>query len=135
MLRRAQDVARAFDKIVHKGQLGHIYNIGGHNEISNIEVAKTLIKIMGQEERAESLITFVPDRVFNDLRYTINSSRLEALGWKEEMSWEEGLKKTVEWYQKNSSRYGNIDAALVAHPRRGSTLSGGTEGGEGAQML
>ena len=132
---RPQDVARAFDKIVHKGQLGHIYNIGGHNEISNVEVAKTLIKIMGLEDRMETLITYVPDRAFNDLRYTINSSRLEALGWKEEMPWEEGLKRTVEWYQKYSSRYGNIDAALVAHPRRGSTISGSAEGGEGAQIL
>ena len=130
-----EDVARAFDRIVHKGQLGHIYNIGGHNEISNVEVAKELIKIMGLEERSETLITYVPDRAFNDLRYTIDSSRLEALGWKEEMSWEDGLKATVEWYQKFASRYGNIDAALVAHPRRGSTATAGGDATEGSQML
>jgi UDP-glucose 4,6-dehydratase len=59
----------------------------------------------------------VPDRKFNDLRYTIDSSKLHALGWKEEMTWEEGLKTTVEWYKKFTNRYGNIDDALVAHPR------------------
>ena len=90
---------------------------------------------MGLEERSETLITYVPDRAFNDLRYTIDSSRLEALGWKEEMSWEDGLKATVEWYQKFASRYGNIDAALVAHPRRGSTATAGGDAAEGSQML
>lgn len=112
-----EDVARAFDCILHRGVVGRIYNIGGDNELPNIEVAKSLIKILGKEDQVEDFITFVPDRKFNDLRYTINSSKLHELGWKEEMSWEEGLKKTVDWYQKYTSRYGNIDRALVAHPR------------------
>jgi len=111
------DVARAFDVILHKGQVGHIYNIGGENEKPNVQVAKDLIALLGKKDREEELITFVPDRKFNDLRYTINSSKLHKLGWKEEMSWEEGLKTTVEWYMKNTYRYGNIDQALVAHPR------------------
>jgi len=111
------DVARAFDVILHKGQVGHIYNIGGENEKPNVQVAKDLIELLGKKDREEELITFVPDRKFNDLRYTINSSKLHKLGWKEEMSWEEGLKTTVEWYMKNTYRYGNIDQALVAHPR------------------
>jgi len=111
------DVARAFDVILHKGQVGHIYNIGGENEKPNVQVAKDLIELLGKKDRTEELITFVPDRKFNDLRYTINSSKLHKLGWKEEMSWEEGLKTTVEWYMKNTYRYGNIDQALVAHPR------------------
>lgn len=64
-------------------------------------------------------MVFVEDRVFNDLRYHINSSRLHALGWKEEMSWEEGLRITFEWYKRFSGRYGNIDNALQAHPRAG----------------
>lgn len=111
------DVANAFDVILHKGTPGHVYNIGGKNEISNLEVAKTLLKIFGKESKEKELITFVPDRKFNDLRYTINSSKLHDLGWVEKMSWEEGLKTTVEWYKKYTHRYGNIDAALVAHPR------------------
>jgi len=112
-----EDVARAFDVILHKGEIGKIYNIGGANEISNKDVAKTLIKLMGKADREEALMTFVPDRKFNDLRYTINSGKLHELGWKEQVTWEEGLAKTVEWYTKYSNRYGNIEAALVAHPR------------------
>merc|ERR1712226_591180 len=112
-----EDVARAFDCILHKGKIGHIYNIGGKNELANIQVANDLIRIMGNEESKNDLIRFVPDRKFNDLRYTINSNKLYELGWKEHISWEEGLEKTVEWYKMYSSRYGNIDQALVAHPR------------------
>ena len=80
-------------------------------------VAKTLLKIFGLENEEEKWIKFVPDRNFNDLRYTINSSKLQELGWTEKMSWEEGLKLTVEWYKKNTYRYGDISNALVAHPR------------------
>jgi len=54
----------------------------------------------------DKCLTFVPDRYFNDLRYTIDNSKLTALGWKESTSWEDGLKETVDWYIKNSSRYG-----------------------------
>ena len=111
------DVARAFDTILHKGAVGHIYNIGGVNEKPNIEVAKHLIKVLGQEHREDELITYVPDRNFNDLRYTINCKKLHGLGWAEEMPWEEGIKNTVEWYKKHTSRYANIENALVAHPK------------------
>ena len=112
-----EDVARAFDTILHKGKVANIYNIGGDNEVSNLQVAKDLIKILGKEGQEDELITFVPDRKFNDLRYTIHSGKLHELGWTEQMSWEEGLRKTVEWYRDYTSRYGNIDQALVAHPR------------------
>jgi len=118
-----EDVARAFDTILHKGIVGHIYNIGGDNEKANIEVAKDLIRLMDMSEKEKELITFVPDRKFNDLRYTINSSKLHELGWKEEVSWDEGIKTTVEWYKKYTGRYGNIDNALVAHPRITSSFS------------
>jgi len=111
------DVATAFDKILHKGIPGHVYNIGGDNEVSNIKVAKTLLKIFGLADKEDEYITYVPDRTFNDLRYTINSSKLHELGWTEEMTWDEGLKLTVDWYKKYTSRYGNIENALVAHPR------------------
>jgi len=117
------DVANAFDCILHKGRSGQVYNIGGKNEISNLDFAKTLLKIFNRTDEEEKWITFVPDRKFNDLRYTINSTKLHELGWTEEMSWEDGLSNTVEWYKKYTSRYGNIDAALVAHPRILSTTS------------
>jgi UDP-glucose 4,6-dehydratase len=111
------DVASAFDVIMHKGTPGHVYNVGGKNEISNLNVAKELLKMFGREKEEDKWITFVGDRQFNDLRYTINSDKLHSLGWKEEVSWEEGMKTTVEWYKKFTGRYGNIDEALVAHPR------------------
>lgn len=111
------DVARAFDIILHKGVPGQIYNVGGKNEVPNLQVAKDLLKMFGFDKDEKEWITFVPDRKFNDLRYTINSQKLHDLGWKEEMTWEEGLKTTVEWYTKYTNRYGNIDQALVAHPR------------------
>ena len=118
-----EDVARAFDCILHKAAVGKIYNIGGCNERSNLSVAKELIRIMGLSDNESSLITFVPDRAFNDLRYTIDNSELAKLGWKELMSWEEGLATTVEWYRKYSNRYKDIERALVAHPRIESAVS------------
>jgi len=118
-----EDVARAFDVILHKAEVGKIYNIGGSNERSNLCVAKELIKIMGLGDNEESLISFVPDRAFNDLRYTIDNSELSKLGWEEQMPWEEGLALTVDWYRKYSARYANIEQALVAHPRIESATS------------
>jgi len=113
------DVASAFEAILHKGKVGLIYNIGGENEKPNIDVAKDLLRMLDLSGKEEDLITFVPDRKFNDLRYTINSTKLHKLGWKEEMTWDEGLRKTVDWYKSYTSRYGNIELALVAHPRIG----------------
>lgn len=114
-----EDVARAFEIILFKAQVGLIYNIGGSNERANIDVAKDLIKLSGYGDRESEMMTFVEDRFFNDLRYHINSDRLFELGWRELVSWEGGLKKTFEWYKNNSARYGNIEGALVAHPRAG----------------
>ena len=114
-----EDVARAFEVILFKGQVGMVYNIGGTNERQNIEVAKDLIRLAGYAGRESEMITFVEDRCFNDLRYHINSDRLLEMGWREEVSWEDGITKTFEWYKQYSHRYGNIDSALVAHPRAG----------------
>ena len=111
-----EDVARAFDTVLHRADVGHVYNIGGENEKPNIEVARDIIKSMGKDEKEEKLIIYVPDRMFNDLRYTINCSKLHELGWVEQVSWEEGLKITLDWYKKYTGRYGDIDQALGAHP-------------------
>lgn len=114
-----EDVARAFEIILFKGKVGVVYNIGGSNERANIDVAKDLIALAGYAGKESEMMTFVEDRVFNDLRYHINSDRLFELGWREQMSWEEGIRNTFEWYKRNAHRYGNIEAALVAHPRAG----------------
>lgn len=112
-----EDVASAFDLILHKGSVGEIYNIGGKNEISNLNVAKKLIEIMGL--KSDECITFVEDRHFNDLRYTIDTEKLKELGWVEEKTWEKGLRETVQWYRKHTNRYPDIEEALKAHPRAG----------------
>ena len=112
-----EDVARAFEIILFKGKIGEIYNIGGTNEYENIEVAKKLIALAECTDKENELITFVEDRAFNDLRYYINSDKLMRLGWREKVSWEEGIQLTFEWYKQFSHRYKNLESALVAHPR------------------
>ena len=117
-----EDVARAFEKILFKGVVGYVYNIGGSNEIQNLDVAKDLIRLAGYpsgDEKEKEMMTFVEDRIFNDHRYHINSDKLFDLGWKEEVSWEEGIKRTFEWYRVHSNRFGDIEHALVPHPRAG----------------
>jgi len=123
-----EDVARAFDTVLHKGKIGDIYNIGGKNEFANIDVARMLLKVMGKagDGSPEALaaaeaeyVTYVPDRPFNDVHYHLDSKKLESLGWREEVTWEEGLRRTVEWYRVNSGNWGDLSGALVAHPRRG----------------
>jgi UDP-glucose 4,6-dehydratase len=111
------DVVEAFDLILHKGEIGEIYNIGGTNEIPNKKVAEEIIRIMfPQLQDVNSWISYVSDRPFNDRRYTIDSTKLRKLGWKEKHSWEDGLKKTVQWLQKYSYRFQNIEQALEPHP-------------------
>jgi len=133
-----EDVARAFDVILHKSKPGDIFNIGGNNEKSNEEVAKTLLRVMGMcgsipdgakeeeisaavEKAAAKNIIYVPDRPFNDLRYPLDCQKLLDLGWKEQESWQDGLAKTVDWYKKFSGNWADVESALVAHPRRGWT--------------
>lgn len=117
-----EDVARAFDVILHKGSIGNVYNIGGKNEFTNLEVAKTLLRITGVSE-GDDRIEFVPDRPFNDIHYHLNSNKLRTLGWSEEVTWEEGLIKTRDWYAANSGNWGDLSHVLVAHPRRGVAAS------------
>ena len=114
-----EDVERAFEIILFKAKVGQVYNIGGSKEQTNFEVARQLIKLSGHAGDPKERMVFVDDRVFNDLRYHINSDRLFELGWREQMGWEEGLKKTFDWYVANSVRYGDIESALAAHPRAG----------------
>jgi dTDP-glucose 4,6-dehydratase len=102
-----EDHARAIDLIFHQAPAGSTYNIGGHNEWTNIDLIRLLCKIMDQKLGREpgssaKLITFVTDRAGHDLRYAIDSSKLQAdLGWKPSLQFEEGLEKTVEWFLNN----------------------------------
>ena len=102
-----EDHARAIDTIFHKGRVGESYNVGGLNEWTNIELVRFLCKMMDQklgrsEGESEELITYVTDRKGHDLRYAIDSTKLETeLGWTPSITFEEGLDKTVDWYLNN----------------------------------
>lgn len=108
------DHAAAIDLIFHKGKVGEIYNIGGNNEWKNIDLIKKLCEIMDRqlgraEGESEKLITFIKDRPGHDLRYAIDSSKLQKeLGWKPSVNFEEGLEKTVEWYLENEEWLNNV---------------------------
>lgn len=102
-----EDHARAIGAIFHKAKAGETYNIGGHNEWKNIDVIHLLCSIMDKKlgraaGTSAQLITFVTDRAGHDLRYAIDSTKLqENLGWTPSLQFEEGLEKTVEWYLAN----------------------------------
>ncbi len=109
-----EDHARAIDVIYHKAKAGSTYNIGGHNEWKNIDLIHLLCKIMDRKlNRAEGesakLITYVTDRAGHDLRYAIDSSKLQReLGWQPSLQFEEGLGKTVDWYLANEEWLQNV---------------------------
>ena len=102
-----EDHARAIDVIFHKGKEGEKYNVGGNNEWKNIDLIQLLCSVMDKklnrkEGTSASLITFVTDRPGHDLRYAIDSTKLQnELGWKPSLQFEEGLEKTVDWYLAN----------------------------------
>ncbi len=93
------DHCRAIDLIIRKGKEGEVYNIGGHNEKTNLEVVKMVLKIL---EKPESLIRYVTDRPGHDLRYAIDPTKMEReLGWKPEYTFDTGMDKTIKWYLSN----------------------------------
>lgn len=101
-----EDHCSAIDKIIHNGTVGEIYNIGGHNEKTNLEVVKTIIRELG---KSEDLIEYVKDRPGHDLRYAIDPSKISReLGWIPETKFEDGIKKTIKWYIDNEAWWSNI---------------------------
>ncbi|HWV73691.1 MAG TPA: dTDP-glucose 4,6-dehydratase [Pseudosphingobacterium sp.] len=109
-----EDHARAIDVIFHQAKAGDTYNIGGHNEWKNIDLVNLLCRIMDkklnrQPGESAKLITFVKDRAGHDLRYAIDSTKLQKdLGWVPSLQFEEGLEKTVEWYLTNEEWLENV---------------------------
>ena len=94
-----RDHCEAIDTVLHQGKEGEIYNVGARQERPNLEVARLILKALGKDE---SLITHVEDRPGHDRRYAIDSSKLETqLGWRPRISFDEGLRETVEWYRAN----------------------------------
>lgn len=109
-----EDHARAIDDIFHKGKIGETYNIGGHNEWTNIDLVHLLCRVMDSklgrsEGTSAQLITYVTDRAGHDLRYAIDATKLKVeLGWEPSLQFEEGLNKTVDWYLANEEWLTNV---------------------------
>lgn len=94
-----EDHCKAIDLIIHNGRVGEVYNVGGHNEKKNIDIVKIICKELG---KPESLITHVTDRKGHDMRYAIDPTKIHnELGWLPETKFEDGIKKTIQWYLDN----------------------------------
>ncbi len=101
-----EDHCKAIDLIIHNGRIGEVYNIGGHNEKTNLEVVKIILKELGKNE---SLIKFVKDRAGHDMRYAIDPTKItNELGWSPTTKFEDGIKKTIQWYLSNKTWLENI---------------------------
>ncbi len=92
------DNCSGIDTVLHKGKIGEIYNIGGSTERTNLEITHIILDLLG---KPESLIQFVEDRKGHDFRYALDTTKIRKLGWRPEYSFEEAMKKTVEWYKTN----------------------------------
>ena len=101
-----EDHCKAIDLIIHKGRVGEVYNVGGHNEKQNIEIVKIICRELG---KPESLITHVGDRKGHDMRYAIDPTKIHnELGWLPETKFEDGIKKTIRWYLDNKKWWQDI---------------------------
>jgi len=105
------DTVRAVETILIKGEISQVYNIGGTDEKTVLEIAKLLIdrlilqKNKDNDKKWDDYIEFIPDRQFNDKRYSVNRDKLMALGWKQEVSFDEGFEKTIKWYLDNPTHF------------------------------
>lgn len=101
-----EDHCKAIDLIIHKGKDGEVYNVGGHNEMANIDIVKLICKKLG---KSESLITYVADRKGHDMRYAIDPAKIyRELGWLPDTRFEDGIDKTIEWYLSNKQWWQTI---------------------------
>lgn len=101
-----EDHCRAIDLIIHRGRVGEVYNVGGHNERTNLTVVKTILQAL---HKSEDLISYVKDRPGHDLRYAIDPTKIEReLGWEPETKFAVGIQRTIEWYLENKSWWQNI---------------------------
>ncbi|KAL6913121.1 hypothetical protein ACHAP8_004410 [Fusarium lateritium] len=117
----AGDAADAFDTILHKGQIGQIYNVGSHDEVSNLELSSMLLDRMeishDTPEQLRKWIKYTRDRPFNDRRYAVDGTKLKRLGWEQKVSIDEGLKITVDWFTRfGESWWGDISHVLTPFP-------------------
>jgi dTDP-glucose 4,6-dehydratase len=92
------DFASAIDTVLEFGEAGEVYNVGGPDELPNIEVVRRILELTGRDE---SLISYIEDRLGHDRRYSLASAKTEALGWKAAVGFDDGIERTVEWYREN----------------------------------
>ena len=120
-----EDHCRAIDRILRKGRIGEVYNVGGRSEMANIDIVRLICHALG---KPESLITHVPDRKGHDLRYAIDPAKIgEELGWQPETGFRDGIQKTIRWYLENkrwweeilSGEYRNYEEKLYRERGRG----------------
>ena len=119
-----EDHARALYKVVTEGKIGETYNIGGHNEKSNLEVVETICLILDElvpsSNPYSSLITYVADRPGHDRRYAIDATKIsKALGWVPSESFQSGIRKTVQWYLNNKQWCLNVQSGNYQRERLG----------------
>ncbi len=101
-----EDHCKAIDLIIRNGKVGEVYNIGGHNEMKNIDIVKLICAALG---KSEDLITYVADRKGHDMRYAIDPTKIHnELGWLPETAFKDGIKRTIEWYLNNRAWWENI---------------------------
>ena len=101
-----EDHCKAIDVIIHNGRIGEVYNVGGHNEMSNIDIVKIILKELGKDEE---LITYVRDRKGHDMRYAIDPTKInEELGWLPSTKFADGIKTTIKWYLDNEKWWKDI---------------------------
>lgn len=106
------DHCEAIDVVLHKGKVGEVYNIGGHNEKTNMEITHLILDAMGKDE---SSIKYVEDRLGHDRRYAISNDKITSeLGWKPSLTFEEGIKITIDWYLNNQDWIKSIEAKKVS---------------------
>lgn len=100
-----RDFCGAIDMVLEQGEAGQVYNVGGPDEKTNMDVVRTILEMAGRDE---SLITHVEDRLGHDLRYSLGSEKTKGLGWEAQVSFEEGIERTVNWYRDNPEWWGAL---------------------------
>jgi hypothetical protein len=117
----AGDAADAFDTILHRGQLGQIYNVGSNDEVSNLNLCRMILSTMSiehsQPDDFRRWVKYTHDRPYNDRRYAVDDTKLKALGWTQRTGIEQGLRTTVDWYRTFGERWwGDITHVLTPFP-------------------